>query len=108
MTDDIEWGYAKHHYSIRDVDDEERWQREEQWAIEESLKQAAASARPRRASSAAYFLETGFIDRFQSHLDANLHRPLEVCTTRTTVEPTDQQDTEQLKLTALGGDPDGD
>jgi hypothetical protein len=90
------WGYAHHERDVRDVVDEETWQTELEWAIEESLAYARTVERPSSVTGARICTHRNFLGHFEAMLDDLLHKPLDICTASETVQNTTQ--------TKLGGD----
>ncbi len=88
----LSWGYAQHAKSTRDVTDEDRWQTEEQWAIDNALTYARLEQIPGLSALAP---GPDFMEFFERMLDANLHVPLDVCTSS---ESEEVQETEQSTL----------
>ena len=93
----LQWGYRQHEKRILDVTDEDRWQTEEEWAIDNALEYARVEQRPGLPALAP---GPDFMQFFERMLDANLHRPLDLCTA---LEPEQTSDTEQTTLATDGG-----
>lgn len=80
------WGYDQHERDIRDVVDEERWRKEERWAVEESLHYATLVQRP----SFPQLAGRSYMDAFEAMLNDLLHEPLNTCTASEAVQETEQ------------------
>lgn len=84
------WGYDQHERSVRDVVDEERWQTELEWAIDESIAYARLVESPESAFGARQCVQRSFTGHFEAMLNDLLHKPLDLCTATETVQGTEQ------------------
>jgi len=85
------WGYDQHERSVRDVTDEEQWQEELEWALEESLAYARLVETPSSTIGARQCIQRNFTGHFEAMLNDLLHAPLETCTATETVQQTTQE-----------------
>lgn len=84
------WGYDQHERSVRDVVDEDRWQSELDWALDESLGYARVVADVKSTFGARHWWRKSFTDHFEAMLNDLLHEPLNICTATETTQQTEQ------------------
>jgi len=97
------WGYDQHERSMLDVVDEDEWQSQLEWALNESLAYARLVECPENVTQARHCTSRDFMGHFEAMLNDLLHEPLNICTATETT-----QETEQSTLITDGGTSDAE